>query len=89
VSLTPVINLPQVLFAPPNSLLLVSLTPLINIHLRLSLQIFEKVETILMGYSGAQGTLFHEKNRSCNSFVRLPLNGLSHEMDFAFDDIYG
>ncbi len=40
----------------------VSLTPLINIHSRISPRIFEKFEMVLMGYSGARGTLIYEKN---------------------------
>jgi hypothetical protein len=46
-------------------------TPLINIHLRLSQLIFEKSRNNLMGYSGARGTLIHEKkNWSRKSSVR-------------------
>jgi hypothetical protein len=40
----------------------VSLALLINIHLRISPRIFEKLEMVLMGYSGARGTLIYEKN---------------------------
>jgi hypothetical protein len=40
----------------------VSLTPLINIHSRVSPRISKKFEMVLMGYSGARGTLIYEKN---------------------------
>jgi hypothetical protein len=39
------------------------LTPVANLELRISLRIFEKLETILMEYSGAGGKLIHEKNQ--------------------------
>jgi hypothetical protein len=42
-----------------------------------------------MGYSGAGGKLIHEKSRSKKSCDTVPLNGLSHEMGLAFDDMYG
>ncbi len=37
----------------------------------------KKVETILMSYSGARGTLIHEKNWSRKSRVRLPISILT------------
>jgi hypothetical protein len=39
----------------------VSLTLLINIHLRISPR-SKKFKMVLMGYSGARGTLIYEKN---------------------------
>ncbi len=56
-----------------DSLSLVSLTPLINIPSRLSPRIFERSRTIPRRYSGAQGTLIHEKKLSWKSRVRLSL----------------
>jgi hypothetical protein len=40
----------------------VSLTPLINIHSRISPRFSKKFEMVLMGYSGARGTLIYENN---------------------------
>ncbi len=42
-----------------------------------------------MGYSGAGGKLIHKKTRSKKSRDTVPLKGLSHELDRAFDDING
>jgi hypothetical protein len=57
----------------------VSLTPLINIHLRISPRIFEKFEMVLMGYSGARGTLIYEKNLkakiSCQTPFKVSVTG--------------
>jgi hypothetical protein len=39
----------------------VSITPVVHLKLRISPQIFEKFETVLMGYFGAGGKLSHEK----------------------------
>jgi hypothetical protein len=52
----------------------VLLTPLINIHSRLSPQILKKFETIPMGYSGALGTLNYEKNLKSKISCQTPLN---------------
>ena len=41
----------------------VSLTPVANLELRISLRIFEKFETTLLVYSRAWGKLIHEKNQ--------------------------
>jgi hypothetical protein len=64
-----------------------SLTPLINIHSRISPRIFsKKFEMILLGYSWAQWTLIYEKNLkskiSCQTLCReglfiLPYNDLA------------
>jgi hypothetical protein len=40
-----------------------ALIPVVHIDLRISLQIYKKFETVLMGYSGAGGKLIHEKNQ--------------------------
>jgi hypothetical protein len=52
----------------------VSLTPLINIHSRISPRIFEKFEMVLMGYSGARGTLIYEKNLMSKISCQTPFN---------------
>jgi hypothetical protein len=39
----------------------VSRTPVVHLELRISPQIFEKIETALMLYSGAWGKPIHEK----------------------------
>jgi hypothetical protein len=41
----------------------VSTTPVAILELRISPRIFEKFETVLMGYSGAGGKQIHEKNQ--------------------------
>jgi hypothetical protein len=40
-----------------------------------------------MGYSGAGGKLIDEKNQKQKSRDTVPLKGLSHEGDLAFDDM--
>ncbi len=51
----------------------VSLTPLIKIHSRISPRIFsKKFEMILLGYSGAQGTLIYEKNLKSKISCQTP-----------------
>ncbi len=56
-----------------------SLPSLINIHLQLSPQIFEekKVQTILMGYSGARGTSIHEKKLKSKISCQTPFKCLT------------
>jgi hypothetical protein len=53
--------------------------PLINIHSRIPPQIFErkKIETALMGLSGARGTLIHEKNLKLKISCQTPFGKLS------------
>jgi hypothetical protein len=41
----------------------VSTTPVVNLELRISPRIKKKIETVLMGHSGAGGKLIHEKNQ--------------------------
>jgi hypothetical protein len=41
----------------------VSLTPVVHLYLRIFPHIFEKIQTVRMGYSGAGGKLIHEKNQ--------------------------
>ncbi len=42
----------------------VSLTPVVNLELRISPRLLEKkFEMVLMGYSGAGGKLIHKKNQ--------------------------
>jgi hypothetical protein len=72
-STTPAKNLSLVMLTPPNSLSPVSLAPLINIHSRLSRRIFEM---ILMDYSGARGTLIHEKKLRSKISCQTPFNKL-------------
>jgi hypothetical protein len=52
----------------------VLVTPLINIHSRISPRIFEKFEMVLMGYSGARGTLIYEKNLMSKISCQTPFN---------------
>jgi hypothetical protein len=54
----------------------VLLTPLINIHSRISPRIFEKFEMVLMGYSGALGTLIYEKNLKAKISCQTPFQML-------------
>ncbi len=39
-----------------------SLISVVHLYLRISPRIFEKFETVLIGYSGARGKLIHEKH---------------------------
>ena len=63
VSLIPVAILPPVAFTPVANLPPVSLIPVVNLELRISPRIFEKIETVLFGYSGAGGKLIDGKNQ--------------------------
>jgi hypothetical protein len=77
VSLTPVANLPPVSttlvklvakFATDvvdtgGNLPPVSFIPVVHLDLRISPRIFQKIETVLMGYSGAGGKLTDKKNQ--------------------------
>jgi hypothetical protein len=56
-------KLPPVSLIPAANLPPVSLIPVVHLYLRISPRIFEKFETVLMGYSGAWGRLIHEKNQ--------------------------
>ncbi len=47
-----------------NGKILHTLTPVVHLDLRISPRIFEKFETVLMGYSGAWGKLIHEKAKN-------------------------
>jgi hypothetical protein len=50
----------------------VSLTPLTNIHLRLSPRIFEKIRNDPIGYSEARGTLIYEKKLKSKISCQTP-----------------
>jgi hypothetical protein len=50
----------------------VSTTPVDNLELRISPRIFEKFETVLMGYSGAGGKLIDEKNQKRKISLHCP-----------------
>jgi hypothetical protein len=52
---------------PPVSLILV-----VHLDLQISLRIKKKLETFLMGYSGAGGKLIHEKTKSKKSRDIVP-----------------
>ncbi len=72
------INLSAVSLTPPNSLSSVLLSPLINIHSRLSPRIFEKtLKRPNMGYPGARGTLVNEKKLKLKISCQTPFNMLS------------
>jgi hypothetical protein len=43
-----------------------------KIHSRISPRIFEKPEMVLMGYSGARGTLIYEKNLKSKMSFQTP-----------------
>ncbi len=51
-----------------------SLTPLINIHSRISPGIFKKIQNGLMGYSGARETLIYEKYLMLKISCQTPFN---------------
>jgi len=59
----------SVLLIPVNSLLPVLLTPVINIHSRISPRILEKIEMAPMEYSLSRGTLIHEKKNFMSKIV--------------------
>jgi hypothetical protein len=63
-----------VLLIPMNSLLPVLLTPVINIHSRISPQILEKFEMAPMEYFLSWGTLIHEKNFMSKIVCQAPFN---------------
>jgi hypothetical protein len=52
----------------------VSMTPLINIHSRIQYlrEFSKKFEMVLMGYSGARGTLIYEKNLKSKISCQTP-----------------
>ncbi len=52
----------------------VSTTPVVNLELRISPRIFEKIETVLMWYSGAGGKLIDEKNQKRKISWHCPFN---------------
>ncbi len=51
----------------------VSLTPVVHLHLRISLGIFKKFEMTLMLFSGAWGKMIHEKNLKQKARDTVPL----------------
>ncbi len=72
------INLSPLPLKPVNSLSPVSLTPVINIHSRISEYLREfskKFESVLMGYSGARGKLIHAKTLKQKISCQTPFNG--------------
>jgi hypothetical protein len=50
-----------------------ALIPVVHLDLRISPRIFEKFETVLMGYSGAGGKLIHGKKTEVKNLVTLSL----------------
>jgi hypothetical protein len=48
-------------------------TPMVHLDFRISPQIFETFETVLMRYSGDGGKLIHKKTRSKKSRDTVPL----------------
>jgi hypothetical protein len=54
----------------------VSTTPVVNLELRISPRIFEKFETVLMGYSGAGGKLIDEKKTKAKISRHCPFKAV-------------
>ncbi len=75
VSLTPAIKFLPVLMTLLNSLSPVPLTPVINIHSRISPRIFKKFKMAPTEYLGALGALIHEKTWSRKSPCKVSLWG--------------
>ncbi len=69
-----VVDIAEKFISGVNSLSPVSLIPLTNIHSQISRRIFEKVEMILMDYSGVRGTLIHEKKLRSKISCQIPFN---------------
>jgi hypothetical protein len=53
----------------------VSTTLVVNLELGIFPRIFEKIKTVLMGYSGAGGKLIHEKKQKQKISRHCPLKG--------------
>jgi hypothetical protein len=49
----------------------VSLAPLINIHSRISPRIFEQIRNVIMRYTGARGTLIHDKKLEADKTLKI------------------
>ncbi len=62
-----------------SNLPLVSTTPLVNFELRISPQIFKKIETVLMGYSRPGGKLIDEKNQKRKISWHCPFKVVTNE----------
>jgi hypothetical protein len=58
----------------------VSLTPVMHLHLRISLGIFKKFEMTLMLFSGAWGKIIHEKNLKQKVSQHCPFNTSTNKL---------
>ncbi len=72
-------NMKKILSQNFSLFLPVSLTPLINIIREYLREFSKKFEMILLGYSGAQGTLIYEKNLQSKISCQTPFKFLNKE----------